>query len=115
MSLADKVTTGTYNHVFLIVKILLGLAFGLSKPAEDKTQYFVYLSFNSSFQLTNGISSDLQKLLKYFNGTAIVTLLKIQLFPSAIVSSNNLALYMKDLKLILLAISALILVTLSLE
>ena len=64
----------------LIVKmILLGLSFVLSLPAADKTQYFVHLSFNSILQLINGISSDLQKLLKYFNGTAIIAFFRILL------------------------------------
>ena len=43
----------------------------LSIPSAEKTQYFVHLSFNSTLQLINDISSELQKLLKYFNGTAI--------------------------------------------
>ena len=55
----------------LIVKIILS-----PLPAADKTHYFVHLSFNSTLQLINGISSDLQKLLKYFNGTTIVAFLK---------------------------------------
>ena len=59
--------------------ILLGLSFVLSLPAADKTQYFVHLSFNSILQLINGISSDLQKLLKYFNGTAIIAFFRILL------------------------------------
>ena len=37
------------------------------------------LSFSSTLQLINGVSSDLQKLLKYFNGTAIVTFFSIPL------------------------------------
>ena len=45
--------------------MLLELAFALSPPAPDKTQYFIHLSFNSTFQLINGISKDLQKLLKF--------------------------------------------------
>ena len=57
------------------------MLFTLSVPAAEKTQYVVYLSFNSILQLINDISSDLQKLLKYFNGTAIVTFLAI-LFAS---------------------------------
>ena len=40
--------------------------------AADKAQYFIHLSFNSPLQFINGISSDLQKLLKYFNGAAVV-------------------------------------------
>ena len=62
----------------LIVKIiLLELAFDLSAPAADKTNYFIHLSFNSTLQLINGISSDLQKLLKSFSGTAVVVFFKI--------------------------------------
>ena len=81
----------------LIVKIiLLETAFALSAPAADKTQYFVNL--NSTLQLINGISSDHQKLLKYFNGTAIVAFFRISFAQSASVFSNNLALYLKDLK-----------------
>ena len=73
-------TTGAYNFVSLIVKIillaLLLLLISFSLPATVETQYFVHLSFNSTLQLINGISSNLQKLLKYFNGTAIATFLK---------------------------------------
>ena len=74
-SLADKIATGTYNFVSLIVKIMillaLSLSFPLSLPGADKTQNFVHVSFDSALQLVKGISSDFQKLLKYFNGTAI--------------------------------------------
>ena len=69
----------TYSFLFLIVKTILELLFVLSLPPDDKTQYFVHLSFNSTLQLINGISSDLQKLLKYFNMTAIAAFLKIPL------------------------------------
>ena len=80
----------------LIVKIiLLELTFALSAPAADKTRYFDHLSFNFTLQLIDGISSDLQKLLKYFNGTAIVEFLKILFALSASVSSNSLVLYSK--------------------
>ena len=41
----------------------------ISLPAAEKAQH---LSLNSVFELINGISNDLQKLHKYFNGTAIV-------------------------------------------
>ena len=64
----------------LIVKIiLLALASSLitfSVPSAEKTQYFLHLSFYSTLQLINGISSNLRKLLKYFDGTAIVAFLK---------------------------------------
>ena len=68
------------------------------------------LSFKSAFQLINGISSDIQKLLEYFNGKVIVSFFKILFALSASVFSNNLALYLKGLKLSSLAISLLKLV-----
>ena len=56
LSFTDKVKKGTYNFASLIVKvILLELASALSTPATAKTQCFVYLSFNPTLQLTNGI------------------------------------------------------------
>ena len=100
----------------MTVKVIsLALALSVSAPGADKTQYFAQLSFNSALQLINGISSDLQILLKYFNGTAIIALPKVLFAPSVTVFSNNLALYLKDLKLLVLAISALKLVASSLE
>ena len=63
--LTDKVTTGTYNFVSLIAKIIL-LALILSAPAAVKTQYFVHLSFSSTLQLINGISSDCKQQLLHF-------------------------------------------------
>ena len=81
----------------LIVKIiLLGLAFVLPAPAAGKTHYFVHLSFNSTLVLIcliNGISNDIQILLKYFNGTAIVKFFKIPFALSASAFFINLALY----------------------
>ena len=77
---AGKVTAGTYSFVSLIVKIiLLGSAFVLSLPAADKTQYFANLSFSSTLELIYIISSDLHKLLKYFNDKAIVAFFRIPL------------------------------------
>ena len=121
MSLADKVTTGTYNFVSLIVKIILleTILLTLSLPAADKTQHFVHLSFNSTLQLISGISSNLQKLLKYFNGTAIIAFLTIPLASFGLswttVFPNILDLCSKDLKLLSLAITALKLVASSFE
>ena len=57
MSLADKVTTGTYNFVSLIVKIILSsLALVLSLPGNPIVSPF---KFSFYFELINGISSDL--------------------------------------------------------
>ena len=73
----------------------------LVRPAE-KTQYFVYLIVNSTLQLISCISNDLQKLLKHFDGRAIVSFFEIPfaVFVSvrATAFSNNLAFYFKNLK-----------------
>ena len=56
------------------------------------------LQFNSRWilQLINGISKDLQKLLKYFSGTAIFTFLNTLLSSRAVDSPMKLDLYLKD-------------------
>ena len=58
------------------------------------------LQFNSRWilQLINGISNDLQKLLKYFCGTAIFTFLNTHL-SAAISGLKKLDLYLKDVEL----------------
>ena len=115
-SLADKVTTGTYNFVSLIVKVILialslsSLSLVLSLPATDKKKNFFYLRFNSALQLINDILRDIQKLHKYFNDTATVPFFRILFASSATMFSNTLTLYLKDLKLSVFAISLLKLV-----
>ena len=92
----------------MLALLLLLLSLSFSLAVADKAQYFVHLSFNSTLQLINHSSSDLQKLLKYFNVTAIVTFFRIPLAAVAglaTVFPYNFVLYLKDLKL-LLAISA---------
>ena len=83
-------------------------------PAAGKTQYFSHSNFNSILQIINSTFSGLQKSLMYFNGATIVAFFRIPLarygLRWAAVSPNNLALYLKDLKLFSLAISALKLV-----
>ena len=64
---------------FIIKVILFGLSLALSFSFADKTLYFAHLSFNSVLQLINGFSRDLQKILKYFNDTAIVSMLPVVL------------------------------------
>ena len=62
----------------LIVKIIVKeWASGFSTIAEAKTQCFADLCFNSTLKLINGISSNPQKLLRYFDGTVIVAFLRI--------------------------------------
>ena len=121
MSFADKVSIGTYNLMYLTVKIILTLTSSLmlySVPPTDKTQYFVHLSSNFTTQLITGIWNDLQKLLKHLNGTAIVAFLRnpfATLAGWANVSPNNLALYLKNFKSSTFSISGLKLVASSLE
>ena len=108
----------------MIVKIILFLlssSLTLSLLAVDKTQYAAYLNLNSILQLIDGISNDLQKLLKYFHRTEIDALFINPLFIAsfgvvcAILVSNDFALYLTDLKLLSLAISKLKSIALSLE
>ena len=76
----DKVTTGTYN----LVSVILNVAFAglLTAPTAGfaslvallvNTQFSDHIKTRFIAQLTNGISSVLQKFLKCFNGTAIST------------------------------------------
>ena len=68
---------------------------------------FISTSWIKKTQLINGTSSNPQKFIKYFNGTAIAAFSRVPFVSSASLFPNNLALYSKDLKLSLLAISPL--------
>ena len=57
-----------------------------------------------AFQVIFKISY-LQKYLRYFSDTAIIAFFKIPFTPSASVFRNNLALYVKGLKILVFAIS----------
>ena len=65
------------------------------------------LQFNSRWILLNGngISNDLQKLLKYFSGTVIFTFLNTLLPSTAVDSPMKLDLYLKDDELVVEALS----------
>ena len=67
---------------------LLALLLALSVRVAEKTQHFVHSRFNPILQLIN---RDVQKSLKYFNGTAVVTFLQIPFGPSASAFPTNLA------------------------
>ena len=102
-------TAGSYNFLSLIVNIiLLSLALTLSTLPVAKTQFFIHLSFNSTLRLINRISSDIQILHRYFNGTAIVEISRVP-FAAAVIPIK-LVLYLKDLKLLLYAMALLKLV-----
>ena len=90
--------------LLLIVKITL---FGLSTLYVGKTQ-----NFNSILQLIHDISSDYQKLLSDFNGTAIFAFSRTLV---AAVLPNNLVFYLKDLKSLVSATVLLKLVASSLK
>ena len=66
LSLIDKVTTGTYSFVFVIANF--------PSPVELViTQSSDHVKIRLTSQLIKGISSVLQKFLKYFRGTIIST------------------------------------------
>ena len=66
LSSVDKVTTGTKSFASVIVKVVF--------PAKlVKIQFSFHDNEISTLQLISRISSDLQKLLKYFSGRAIFT------------------------------------------
>ena len=73
-----------------------------SSAAVDNIHNFFHVKFNLILQLIKGISNDLKKLLKYFNGTTIFTFN----FPTRALSGsavailpNKLTLYLKDVEL----------------
>ena len=66
LSLVHRITTGTYNFVSVIANF--------PSPVELViTQFLDHVKIRLTSQLINGISSVLQKLLKYFSGTIIST------------------------------------------
>ena len=64
----------------------------------DNTHSFFHVKFNLILQLISGISKDLKKLLKYFNGTTTFTLLLAILLATTGLP-NKLILYLKELEL----------------
>ena len=59
-----------YNFVSLTINTGL-LAASAASSSVHNTHSFFHVKFNLILQLIKGISSDLKKLLKYFNGTTI--------------------------------------------
>ena len=66
LSLVDKVTTGTYNFVCIISIFPSPVELATTQPLD-------HVKIRLASQLIKGISSVLQKLLKYFSGTIIST------------------------------------------
>ena len=69
-----------------------------SPVSVNNTYSFFHVKFNLILQLIKGISNDLKKLLKYFNGTTTFTLLLVVL-PSRTGLLNKLTFYLKELEL----------------
>ena len=63
----------------------------------DNTHSFFHVKFNLILQLIKGISNDLKKLLKHFNGTTTFTLL-FAILPSRTGLPNKSTLYLKELE-----------------
>ena len=86
----DEVTTGTYNLQSFIANVApVGCAFTIGGPASACTscklvitQFLFHFNFKDTSQLINGMFNALQKLLKYFNGTANSTCCLPTLFAS---------------------------------
>ena len=84
----DKVTAGTYSLQSVILSVAPVGALSLLPPLMSLCSKLVITQFLSHFhskdtsQLINGIFSALQKLSKYFNGTANSTSCVPFLFPS---------------------------------
>ena len=58
--------------------------------AAVNTQFSININESSILQLINGISNDLQKLLKYFNGTAIFTSFLLVIRPDLYLYDDEL-------------------------
>ena len=81
----DKVTTGTYNFVSVILNVAPdGAAIAGSASASTvipaKTQFLDQVKINSTSQLINRIFKLLQKLLEYFSGITTFAFVNESLF-----------------------------------
>ena len=91
LSLVDKVTIGTCN----LASVIAHFAESLS---PDKIQSLIKFSSRQTLQFINGVSHDLQKLLKYFNGTTIFASFAelFVLLTAFVVFPKRPALYLND-------------------
>ena len=70
-----------------------------SPTSADNTHSFFHVKFNLILQLIKGISDDLKKLLKYFNGMTIFKF-NLTIPPITFLSPNKLISYLKELELL---------------
>ena len=95
----DKVTTGTYNFVSVILNVAPdGATIAGSASASAKIQFLDQVRNISASQLINGISKLLQKLLKYFKGIKTSASVNESLFSG--VFPTILVFYLKASELI---------------
>ena len=85
LSAVNKVTTRTYSFVSVILKVA-------HVPSLDNIHFSPHVNSSSILKFIKGISNDLQKLLRYFNGTAIFTFFIV---PSAATLPIRSDLYLK--------------------
>ena len=77
----------------------MSLIINTALPASVyNTHSFFHVKFNLILQLIKGISNDLKKLLKYFNGTTTFTLL-FAILSATTGLPNKLTLYLKEFEL----------------
>ena len=100
----DKVTTGTYNFVSVILNVAPdGATIARLAPCtaliviSAKTQFLDQVKINSTSQLVNSISKLLQKLLECFSG--ITTFMFVNESLSCRAFPTILILYLKDSEL----------------
>ena len=100
----DKVTTGTFNFVYLILNVAADEATiaGLSPCADllvisAKTQFLDQVKIRYTSKLINGIFKALQKLLKCFS--EVTTFAFVNKPLSSGVFPTKLVLYLKDSEL----------------
>ena len=98
----NKVTTGIYNFVSVILNIApdgatIAGSTSASSVISTKTKFLDQVKINSSSQLINGIFKTLQKLLKCFSGITTFAFVNESLFCG--VFPTILVFYLKDSEL----------------
>ena len=98
----DKITTGTYNFVSVILNVepdgaTIAESASASTVISAKTQFLDQVKINSTSHLINGIFKPLQKLLKCFSGITTFAFVNESLSSGAF--PTILVLYLKDSEL----------------
>ena len=91
---------GTYSVVFVILN-------SVTPAAQDITQFLVQRNSRGILQLIKDISNYCQKLLRYFNETAIFAFFKTPLLPSAVGLPEICDFYLNNFELFVVTFSGL--------